>query len=112
MNIENIHQIRVAKQIDDADLQEAIRWLIPGDYVRITLVDDDVMENDPFPGGECIWVQITSVQDGVFRAELVNCPILFGPEEARVGMPVEFQAEHVHSIGTIRGKRVIHEQEQ
>ncbi len=93
MELENIHELRIAHGIDDADLQQDIQQLSVGDYVAITLLtgDDGIK-------GECIWVQITSINGHTFRAELTNRPICFEPDAARVGMPIEFGAEHIHSI--------------
>ena len=93
VKIENIEELRRQAGIDDVELREAIRELKAGDHVRLTLLNEKQSN-----GTETLLVRITSIRGGTFRGELANEPASLGLSNLRVGSPIRFTTDHIHSI--------------
>jgi hypothetical protein len=91
VQIENIEEMRRRQGIDDVELHEDIRMLIPGDLVRVSLVTSPT-------SFETLCVRITSVKGPTFRGKLASRPHSKPLAWLRVGSPVAFCADHIHSI--------------
>jgi hypothetical protein len=93
VEIENIDDLRRRQGIQDVELWEEIRGLRTGDFVRLTLLSG--------PGsaaGETLLVRITSIRGSTFRGELARRPTSKSLARVRVGAPLAFTADHIHSI--------------
>jgi hypothetical protein len=93
VEIENIEALRRRQGIEDVELREEIRGLRAGDCVRLTLLSG--------PGsatGETLLVRITRIRGSTFRGELARRPTSSGLSRLRVGAPLAFAADHIHSI--------------
>jgi hypothetical protein len=93
IRIENIEEMRRQEGIDDVELREDIRQLAVADLVRLTFLTG----TNP-PAGETLTVRITSIRGHSLRGKLISKPASAGLSELRVGMPVLFTTEHIHSI--------------
>jgi hypothetical protein len=93
VEIENIDDMRRREGIDDVELRQAIRALHVGDSVRLTFLTG----MKPF-AGETLLVRITRIRGKAFRGKLVNRPAFDGLAKLRVGSPVTFTGDQIHSI--------------
>jgi hypothetical protein len=93
VGIENIEGMRRWAGIDDVELQEAIRGLQVGDFVKLTLLTGTTSF-----AGETLAVRITRIRGNEFRGKLAERPATTGLSELRVGSPVTFTRDHIHSI--------------
>lgn len=91
LQLENIEEMRRREGIDDPELREEIRSLIPGDVVRITFLT----------GGtsfETVPVRVTAIRGGRYCGELAARPPRGSAAELVVGTAVTFTAAHIHSV--------------
>lgn len=93
VEIENIEQMRRERDIDDVELHLAIRDLRVGDVVRLTLR----VVTDP-GNGETLPVRITRIRGAAYRGVLAAKPTSSALDSLKVGTPLAFTAEHVHSL--------------
>ena len=94
VEIENIDEMRRRLGIDDVELHEQIRELAAGDFVKLTFL---IGGANPL-AGETLSVRITSIRGGAFRGKLADRPASSSLSKLRVGWPVAFTADHIHSI--------------
>jgi hypothetical protein len=92
VEIEDIEQLRRQEGIDDTELREAIRGLRVGDLVKVTFL------TAPASAGETLPVRITRIRGDAFRGELAGRPASARLSELRLGSPVTFTRDHIHSI--------------
>jgi hypothetical protein len=93
LEIENIEEMRRQVGIDDVELHADIRGLQVGDCINLTVHTG----TKPFPSATVL-VRITSIRAGTFRGKLAQGPALRGPSSLRVGSPIRFTTDHIHSI--------------
>jgi hypothetical protein len=91
VEIENIEEMRRREGIEDVELRAEIRGLRVGDVVKITfLAGPHTLET--------LLVRITSIRGAAFRGKLANGPNSAGLSSLRVGSPVAFTSDHIHSL--------------
>lgn len=93
IEIEDIEEMRCQEGIDDVELRDEIRGLEIGDHVWITF-----LTRAPLPGAETLLVRITRISGAAFRGKLAGRPTLAGLSALRVGSPVVFTTNHIHSL--------------
>jgi len=93
VEIENIEEMRRREGIQDVELHEEIRGLRVGDCVKITLLTGTT----PF-ARETLVVRITRIRGSTFRGELATKPVSTGLSKLRIGSPLAFTADHIHSL--------------
>jgi hypothetical protein len=93
IQIENIEARRLRQGIDDVELREEILGLRVGDSVRVTLLTDPAGLT-----GETLPVRITRIRGATFRGKLTVKPASSALAGLRVGTPVAFTADHIHSL--------------
>ena len=98
IEIENIESMRIHAGIYDVRLRREIRLLRAGDSVNLTFRTSDV----PF-GGETLRVRITSFGSDHIRGRLTEEPSSASLSALRVGTPVRFTYDHIHSLPRERG---------
>jgi hypothetical protein len=91
LQIENIEEMRRRQGIDDVELHEEIRQLVPGDIVKISFVSGPT-------SFETLRVRITSIKGTAFRGKLANRPHSSALSPLHVGSAIAFCADHIHSI--------------
>jgi hypothetical protein len=93
VEIENIEALRLQEGIEDVELRAAIRGLRVGQCVRLTLLTGATPS-----AGETLLVRITHVRAGQFRGRLTSRPASARLAGLRVGSPLAFTRDHIHSI--------------
>lgn len=93
IEIENIEQMRLREGIVDFELQDQIRGLQIGDFVKVTL-----LVAAKSAAGETVLVQITSIRANGFRGKLTRRPVSAGLSKLRAGLLIAFTKAHIHSI--------------
>jgi hypothetical protein len=93
IQIENIEELRRREGIEDVELQEEIRGLAIGDYVKVTFLTGAKSFT-----GETLLVQITSIRGPAFRGKLAGKPSSTTLAKLGVGSPLAFTAAHIHSL--------------
>jgi hypothetical protein len=73
--------------------------LLPGDHVKLGFRADPMAPCE----SEWMWVEVTAVEGvwpatAVYRGELANVPYSIDPGTLRLGQPVEFGGEHIHTV--------------
>jgi hypothetical protein len=91
--IENIEEMRRREGIEDVELKEDIRALAIGDLVKLTF-----LTTTPPTTAETVQVRLTSIHGRTFEGALVHRPTASGLAKLRVGTPVSFTADQIHSI--------------
>lgn len=91
--IENIEEIRRQQGIEDVELQDEVRKLKVGDFVKVTF-----LSSAKGPAGETLLVRITRIRGADLRGELANAPNSAALSALRVGSRVAFTKAHIHSI--------------
>jgi hypothetical protein len=91
VQIENIEEMRRRQGIEDVKLHEDIGRLRPGDLVNVTFLSGPT-------SFETLVVRITSVRGTAFPGKLVGEPDAPGLAGLRVGSPIAFGADRIHSI--------------
>lgn len=91
--IENIEGMRRWAGIEDVQLREAIQGLRVGDCVRLTLLTGTAASR-----GETLAVRITRIRGSEFRGKLAERPASPGLAQLRLGSPLTFSREHIHSL--------------
>jgi hypothetical protein len=92
VEIEDIEQLRLQEGIDDTELREAVRGLRVGDVVKLTFLTTATS------AGETLPVRITRIRGEAFRGELAGRPVSARLSVLRLGAPVTFTRDHIHSI--------------
>ena len=90
--VEDIQGMRLREGIDDPELQEEIRGLAIGDFVKLTLLAGTES------AGETLLVRITRIRGSQFRGVLAVTPTCRRLSKLRVGSPVCFTTAHIHSV--------------
>jgi hypothetical protein len=98
--VEDIQGMRLKEGIDDAELQEEIRGLAIGDFVKLTL-----LTRTGSYAGETLLVRITRIRGPLFCGVLTVRPTCRGLSKLRVGSPVRFTSAHIHSVPKGQPKR-------
>jgi hypothetical protein len=112
VQIENIAEARRRRGIATDGLERAIQSVREGSIIKLTFQTEGVLppgladqarrEGWPPPAGESMWVEVTGISgEGparVFRGELRNRPAFIDPAKLRLGSPVSFTAEQIHSV--------------
>jgi hypothetical protein len=93
VRIENIEAMRLREGIDDVELREDIGALAVGDLVRLTL-----LPRDRSLAGETLVVRITDIHGSSFWGKLIRRPTSKGLADLRIGAPLAFTADHIHSL--------------
>jgi len=91
--VEDIEEMRRRQGIEDIELQEEIRGLKLGDFVKLTFLTRVASY-----AGETLPVRITRIQGSLFSGELAARPTFNGLSKLRVGSPVRFTSAHIHSV--------------
>lgn len=91
MEIENIEAARLREGIDDADLRDHICALTAEDHIRVSISGDGAHF-------EKVSVRITSRKGTKFRGKLLNKPRQTSLRSLRIGSPVLFDGNQIHSI--------------
>jgi hypothetical protein len=91
VQIENIEDLRRRQGIEDVELDEGIRQLKPGGFVRITLVTER-------GSAETLWVRVTSIKGAMLRGKLASRPASAGLCRLHHGASIAFRTAHIHSI--------------
>lgn len=91
--VEDIDGMRRQQGIDDVELQEEIRELKTGDFVKLTLLT----RMGPC-AGETLLVRITWIQGDRFCGRLATRPTLTSLSKLRIGSPIRFTTAHIHSV--------------
>ena len=91
VEIENIEEMRRREGIDDVELREGIRGLRVGDFARLTL-------RAGAKAAETVVVRITGICGSAYQGRLARQPTSAGLAHLRVGAPVAFAADHIHSL--------------
>jgi hypothetical protein len=91
--IENIEDLRRRQGIDDVELRAEIRGLQIGDFVKLTFLPDTKSLT-----GETLRVRITSIRGSAFRGKLADRAASGALAKLRVGAPVTFTTDHIHSV--------------
>ena len=91
--VEDIEGMRRRQGIDDVELREEIRGLTIGDFVKLTL-----LTRRGSCTGETLSVRITRIKGSLFFGELAVRPTFNGLMKLRVGSPVRFTTDHIHSV--------------
>jgi hypothetical protein len=91
VQIENIEEMRRRQGIDDVELHEEIRLLMPGDVVKVSFVSGPT-------AFETLSVRITSIKGSAFRGKLASRPHAAALSRLHVGSSIVFYADHIHSI--------------
>jgi hypothetical protein len=95
MEIENIEDLRRQEGIEDIELQDEIRRLRAGDFIRLTLLDG-------VKSFHTVVVRITSIKGSNFRGKVAKSPPPATPPPVPVGSPITFTTAHIHSIPKMR----------
>lgn len=93
VTIENIEEMRRREGIDDVELRAAIHTLRVRDCVMLTFFAGETP-----CAGETLSVQITRITGSMFRGKLTCRPLSARLAHLRVGSPIAFGGEHIHSI--------------
>jgi hypothetical protein len=93
VEIENIEEMRRREGIEDVELQEEIRGLAIGDFVKLTF-----MAGTTSIVRETLLVRITRIRGPSFRGKLDTRPASPSLAHLRVGSPVAFTTAHIHSL--------------
>jgi hypothetical protein len=91
--VEDIDSMRRRQGIDDVELQEEIRELRIGDFVKLTLLT----RTGPC-AGETLLVRITRIRRSRFCGALAVRPTITGLSKLRLGSPIRFTTDHIHSV--------------
>jgi hypothetical protein len=75
--------------------------LTPGDHVKLGFRVDPEYQAEGL-NGEWMWFEVTAVEgqwpNVLYRGELLNLPLFIDPAVLRLGQPVEFRGEHIHTV--------------
>jgi len=93
VEIENIEEMRRREGIEDVELQEEIRGLAIGDFVKLTF-----MAGTTSIVRETLLVRLTRIRGPSFRGKLATRPASAGLSKLRVGSPLAFTTAHIHSL--------------
>src|SRR5271154_4800373 len=93
VEIEDIEKLRMENGIDDVELRDAIRGLSAGDIVKVT-----ILCASPASPAETVSVRITRIRGNTFSGTLATRPATAKRLKLRVGEPLVFHPEHIHSI--------------
>jgi hypothetical protein len=85
--------MRRRQGIDDVEVQEEIRELKIGDFVKLTL-----LSRTGSCAGETLLVRITRIRDSRFCGALAVRPTCTNLSKLRVGSPIRFTTVHIHSV--------------
>jgi hypothetical protein len=91
--IENIEERRLLLGIDDVELRREISGLRAGDTVNVTLLTDSFALK-----GETLQVRITRIRGRAFHGKLTVKPASSTLRGLRIGSPLAFSANQIHSI--------------
>jgi hypothetical protein len=98
VQIEDIREMRRLQGIEDVELEQQIRDLHVGDFVRLTLLKGALME----PTGETVEVRITSIKGAIFTGKLRAKPTSHCLAQLAAGAGLRFTAAHIHSCCAVR----------
>jgi hypothetical protein len=93
VEIEDIDKLRKENGIDDVELRDAIRELSSGDIVKVT-----ILSASPASPSETVSVRLTRIRGNTFSGTLATRPATAKRLKLRVGAPLVFHSEHIHSI--------------
>jgi hypothetical protein len=96
--IEDIAGRRRREGIDDPGLEDDIRGLAIGDFVRITL------RAEQSHTGETVVVRITEIGSAGFRGALAGKPASKMLADLGAGFAFAFTADHIHSLPNSHGR--------
>jgi hypothetical protein len=91
--VEDIDSMRRRQGIDDVELQEEIRELRIGDFVKLTL-----LSRTGSCAGETLLVRITRIRGSRFCGALAVRPTCTSLSKLRLGAPIRFTTAHIHSV--------------
>ena len=91
--VEDIDSMRRRQGINDVELQEEIRELRIGDFVKLTL-----LTRTGSRAGETLLVRITRIRSAQFCGALAVRPTFAGLSKLRLGSSIRFTTAHIHSV--------------
>ena len=83
--------MRRSEGISDVELRQAIRKLVIGDCVKVTLLTSP-------KSFQTLLVRITSIRGSAFHGELAHRPAAPGPTKVPAGTSIAFTTAHIHSV--------------